>query len=388
MINIILILIDVILLFDYKYKNIYFSDVASVILLIIFIINSMLHHKKRINTKILYYLILFIIFIIFNLNISRYNSIIHISISILLFFILYLNIDIFKKYNHILESNFKILIYVFTFIIMAQFILLNIFHINFDLSFGLMDSSGQRNYNEKQAFLRSSGLYVEPAHQSLMLIFLLILAEYSHFKERYILFIVISLIFTFSTIGLIADIIYLLYYIFIKNKAKNKIKILCMIIILFIINYKSIIIYLFKIFQINNQYSSAYIRLVGPIVILQNMNFKELMIGIGFGNIQEFLIKNNYINSSNGATQIGSNSLLQFLTSGGIILLFIFILFKLHIFFNIKQGFNDKFSKIAFILYLIIDFGGDYSYLPWYWVILFIIRYNIENNYIKIREVE
>ena len=142
--------------------------------------------------------------------------------------------------------------------------------------------------------------------------------------------------------------------------------------------YDSFKIYLSKVFSIDIYYSSAYVRLLGPIVIFEKMSISDFIKGIGIGNIDYFLENHGLIIYQKGLANIGSNSFFDPLVSAGLIGFLITGILKITIFFKNKMKFNKKF--FLFILFLIFDFGGDFIFLPFYWLLLFLIYFSISSK--------
>lgn len=377
MIKIILLLIDLCLLFDYHYHKLYLSDIAA--LLLFFLLSFNLFYKKKIFLKnedkfIILIAILLSFLIIIMLNFSKIFTILHIILSFLILINLILNKNMFIHNKIFVVNNFKILISIFFITVLTQFIFLNIFHIHLDFSFNFMDIGGQRLFNKSGLLLRSAGLYVEPAHQALILIILLIIANILNFNPKWELLIVISILMTLSSLGMIAIFLWLIFNK--KINIKYKFISLFIFLIFFIMFYNTIYyIFIMKIKNITLNYSSGYVRVLGPFMILEKMTLHDLLIGIGYGNIYNFLKLNQLYINVKGLANLGSNSLFHFLVSGGIIHFILYILLIWLLLF--KNNLEISTKIFIFLVFLIFDLGGDFSFLPWYWLSVFLIYISI-----------
>jgi len=291
-----------------------------------------------------------------------------------------MNDDLFRKNQKMIEKNIITLIYLFFAVVLIQFIVLNLLKYNMDLSLGLMDEGGQRSF-QTNWLKRPSGLYVEPAHQALVLIMLWIISVLLKIKSIYQLVLMLTILLTMSTLGLFAVFIMVFYYVFASNQINKKIFFLLFVLSAIVLH--EFIIYSFdkviKILEFGRMDDSANIRLAGPLVILGKMSVQQILFGIGMGKVDSFLIDNSM--HPGGGALYGSNSFLHYLMDMGIFAFLIMTSLKVYIFFfKVK---NKLFNIFLFSVFLIFDFGGDFSYMGWYFFFLFLINFSFQSTEIN-----
>ncbi len=218
---------------------------------------------------------------------------------------------------------------------------------------------------------RPSSLFLEPAHFAVFAIFHLLIILYSREiteRKKLVMGISISLfalLSTSSTALVVIPIIWILYYLFISSNTGKK-----------QLYFVTVLIFLFTIFQfdivrdtfdrvINLESIAVTGRVFAGSSLLASMNARELLFGVGFGNVATI----EYMNSF--------NLIIFYLGRFGIA---IFSLISLVVFLR-----SNRYSKlILFVLFLLMGaspvlFSSNISLI----IVLYGIRSSNTNNSLK-----
>lgn len=320
-------------------------------------------------------MILYLIFLYLLVEKSKYSVVEIFKIVIYIYSIYFLNksaIEVYrKKYSDF--KQLKKVMYTWMkfncYLSFIQFIAFHIFRI-------VIQYPTQRIY--QHGMIRPAGLYTEPAHWGGIAILYFILSK-DEFCERKkdIIFIIISLVLSGSTISIIVAILLALRLFINTFKVEYMIRTLIIISISII----SLGFFLFKTDQgkrvqilLSNPYKdgSMKMRIIKGVDIYNNLNLQQKIIGINQNGLKNI---DNYISWENsdliGSGEYMSGLTLELISYGiiGTVLLNGFY----------YRTLNVKNKKFFFFVFEILRIGSSLSYMSMP-MILFVVYSNIDDN--------
>lgn len=299
-----------------------------------------------------------------NLDIIVFTRILRVifTIFIIIFIIKYIHKDILTKvYKHI--------VYIVIIYLLMQTILWN-FNIETPIKILPIDYySEEYIYNPYSAFLfRPAAFFAEPAHLAQFLMPSLVFSVFGWHKNRMndiilLLFIGIAIFISASTLGIVSGLIVTIISIYLKYRKQRFIYSIIMLVGLFSLllvvtnSDNEIIKYtISKIDIFNSQRLNLDgIRVFRGWSIFSQLPFRFKMLGIGHGNLA------NYVFANNITTQFDPANLSQYDYASGISLLFLYYgigfasLYLFIIYRLFKLG--DNINKMLIITYIILLFA-------------------------------
>ncbi len=213
---------------------------------------------------------------------------------------------------------------------------------------------------------RPSSIFLEPAHYAQFILLPLTISLFSknkiisHKQQIFLcVFFTIGIMLSGSANGiLISAFIWVIWYLNTTNKKMNlqKIAVGLLFIIISIILLTSTDFFSkawerVETLNVNGGASTGNLRLLQGLTVYENLSFPEKIFGIGFGNINAYLIENNITTSY--LTELGNeymNGFSTVLVSGGIIGFLLFLMIWCQMFINNK----DMVSRVLFLIISIL----------------------------------
>ncbi len=302
------------------------------------------------------------------------------------FFFMFISIFLLSTLSNISKQTFiktyVIIGIICGVVVIYQFVLANIFGIS-QSSIRLLPINFSDLHYWTQNSNRVAGFFTEPqGYCSYILPLMTILL----FKKRFLLalFFSVTILASTSSQGIILMMMVWIYYLFKYERKlfKKVIFILLFIVVLLILYMSGLFDFAFE--KINKIDIFGYdVRLTKGFQIYYNMPFLDKMLGIGFGNLREYLLSSNFNFFWMSLTR---NEIFDYVTTMSNLLIsygVIGFVFYINIFFkNIKNV--SEISKIFLVIIFICSFTQTILFNSWflfYWIIFQIFDNQRSDNY-------
>lgn len=352
---------------------------AFLLLLVLLPFDFILSYKSfRLNKSILFFM-LFLIFINlfsynFNYEFAEYTLTINNTIYLLLFLLIavyYTSINI----NYLLfqkVSNWFAIFATFIIFIQSYFLFIRgeilVFFLPLPIGF---DDFTQVSIN----WGRPNSIFMEPAHYAIFILPLLYLAL-KKLNYKLAIFYILGIILSTSTFGIIGSIIVILWYSIRSSKHLFVIVpiVATLLFISFFFSEFSSLIIDQNLNKLSNSISlSDNVRLFGVWNVVEGLNFKQLLIGLGHNQLANYMMFQGYSNAHNY-----SNSFLFIIFSFGI-LGFIGLMWYLIVLLHENK------EKVYFIILTLVMLSDQILFNQNLLYVLFTIYYFKESNFNNIK---